>query len=1349
MPFTPAQEAAITARNRELLVSAAAGSGKTRVLIERIYSLLQADGLSVDRLLVVTFTHAAAAEMRERLQARLTETAVDDRRMRRQAELLETAQICTLHSFCQQLVRAYFQAVDIDPQAMLGDETVTANLRAQAQAEAMEALYEAAAAGEPPAQALTAKFTDGQIDAMLTALYTFLMALPDPFGWLAGYANRTYTVEDLAKGAMADTLLADCRLLADGMAALAAQSEMLLENPLFPQAYHATVRADLRAVTGVRTAIGQGLLEAGQAARQLGLEKLPTVRGLEGQEAALRDQYKQNRDDIKKLATALAAFVPDDPLYAIARLNAMQPALRALAWTAQSMDERYAALKRDRALLDFHDLERMALRILQNAEIRVEVSGRYDGVFVDEYQDISAVQESILNALKRDVSRETSGPPQRYFYVGDVKQSIYRFRQADPTLFLQKAHAFAPDAQAVQRRITLNANFRSSPAVLAAVNRVFERVMRADVTEIDYDADARLIPGMPRPQGPPMRLDLFTQPVKAAQRARLQAYAIGCAIRDRVGEPVTDAQGQPAGTLHYKDFAILAPKMKALSAVLERTLTEMGIPVYCEDRGAAMESEEIAQALNHLRLMDNLADDLALLAVLRSPAMKFDERDLAEIRLRAPQGSYLEAVRQTAQGQDPLARRSAQALDTLARERFLLMHTPLDTYLWGWLTRAGLYAFYGCQPNGKLRQANLRMLCEKAGEHVQKRGGGLPEFLRSVEAQTGVRDTSAPTVLSPWEDVVRVMTIHKSKGLEFPVVFVMGLEERFGHRRASALAMHPRLGVALPYLNETARITGDTLLHSAIALRTQSEEKAERARLLYVAMTRARDSLTLLGCGTQLTPESAATGFAALQTAGGYAVFSANSMLDWVCQCANETDSVETESANTVIDRSLRKTEDSAAFSMVSTNNPQKTGVWRIVFHNDANEVKRALRYARGKNGLRELEKRRAKLNALAEDARRWAQRQGFAPKSNGEDALACTADAQVAPAGYQPIHTKAGNAPADHEESDAVRVGVPTDAQARVAKAQPGVKPPSAAPVAGHPASGGPHGRGQTSPYPDGESREYTASAPWDGSDAPKSAFPADQNSPGWEDPIAPQLRFRHHPFKVGATALARASQPDLEETEVSLSSPEEDAASVESPEQKRLPLPLTRPKRMADLPEQPAFLCPPAEQTGLRKGIATHRALSLLAYAPLAAAVVSPVELRAEIRRQLQWFAQHRQLLPEDVALIDAETVARFLESATGRAALGAPTVRREWSFNLRLPERGGVIVQGVIDLCYQSGGMWSLVDYKTDRVATADALWTLYGGQMALYRRALNEATDTPVRDATLFSLSLGVGVTRTEA
>ncbi|MDD3213241.1 MAG: PD-(D/E)XK nuclease family protein, partial [Eubacteriales bacterium] len=401
------------------------------------------------------------------------------------------------------------------------------------------------------------------------------------------------------------------------------------------------------------------------------------------------------------------------------------------------------------------------------------------------------------------------------------------------------------------------------------------------------------------------------------------------------------------------------------------------------------------------------------------------------------------------------------------------------------------------------------------------------------------------------------------------------------------------------------------------------EERAERARLLYVAMTRAREELILLGCGERLLPEELVNG--GERPASAYGVFAAQNMLAWVWQCIGPGDRLLDSDA--VSDREPWKMEPPEEFPTESTSFPQKTPPWTVVFHNDEAELAAAMADAQAEADSRNLDLRAERLNILAEEARR----------------AGCLLPEPVAAV----------------------------------------------------------------------------------------------------TDPVAPPTRFTHHPFKVGATALVHALR---QSAPLRLENDGADAARMETEDDKRLPLPLARPKLMDDLPSMPAFLRPPAEQTGLRRGVATHKALSLIDYLPLKVTQGDADGLTRQVSEQLDSLVRRRLMTGEERDLTDARSIVGFLRSPCGRQALAADTLRREWSFNLLLPERDGLIVQGIIDLCYQTDGQWSLVDYKTDRVADADALWALYSEQIALYRRALAEATGIPVRDATLFSLSLGEGSTR---
>ena len=1218
MQFSPEQQAAITAGNRELLVSAAAGSGKTAVLIEKIYTMLKQDGLQLDRMLVVTFTRAAAAEMRDRLKQRMAGDS--DPHIRRQRDRLELAHISTLHSFCHSLVQEYFQVADIDPLSTIADTTTASNLFQEALDTAMEQLYERADAGDTAAISLTDKFEDKKIVAMARELYPFLMTLANPFGWLHAHAAKHYTLADLETGAMAETLLTDCRVLLDGAHGLTDELRALADNPYCHEKYKPSIQADCTAVDTLIAALSGGLTAVVAAASCFSLDRMPGVRGLSDTEKEINLRYKVLREGLKKLAAKVGKLFTQPPETIIARLNAMQPALLGLHDLCLTLHHAYLESKKQRSVLDPNDLEHMALQILENAEIRAAVSVRFDAVFVDEYQDISGVQEALLNAVKQDtsppagVSRETipvttDTLPQRFFYVGDVKQSIYRFRQADPTLFMHKEVTFSEAADAPQRRIDLNRNYRSRGAVLDAVNRVFEQIMRRDVTEIAYDSRARLYAGQSTEVDPPVQLHVFTTPLKSADYARVQAAAIAREIKARVGQPFLDRKENRIRTLRYRDIAILAPRMKGVDDVLTRVLGAENIPVYAEGSGLGLQSEEIAQVLCHLKLMDNIQDDLSLLACLRSPAIGLTDAELAEIRIRSPKGSYLEAVRLAATGSDPLAERCARAMAELEHERFLLRNTPLPDYLWKWLSRSGLYAFYGCQPFGRLRQANLRLLCEKAVEFQSRGSGDLRTFLQSVVSVTAARESVSPTVLSPREDVVRVMSIHKSKGLEFPVVFLMGLEAGFLHRGGSDMLAHQRLGVALPYIDEIRRVKGGTLLSSAIALRQKSENLAERARVLYVGMTRARDELILMGC--MATPPFSA----ARPTA--YSVASAAHMLDWLMQCTDpELDSP-------------CYTEDK--LSTQSTSFPHKQGGFALVFHNSDAETMDFLQQTQPQSDRESLDQQRSRLEIITAEARALTRK----------------------------IHIN------------------PDDAS----------------------------------------------------------------------DPVAPRLRRDHHPFKVGVTALVRARRKQTAESPALFDPDADDPAEMETVRLKRLPLPLTRPRQIADLPALPAFMRETdAVFGGVQRGVATHKALSLLQYDLLRRHRESLQALRLNIRTQLQGFLQKRLFTQEEFQQIDIGSLATFFCSPWGRDALDAETVKREWGFVLRLPEEDGLLVQGVIDLCYLKDGQWELLDYKTDAVEAASQLWSLYEAQTDLYRRALEDITGTPVRGVTLYALSAGQGDTR---
>lgn len=938
MRFTPEQLSAIEADNPELLISAAAGSGKTSVLVERILRLVSVKGLSIDRMLVVTFTRAAAAELRERLELRLADAAENDPRMLAQSELVANAQISTIHGYCQRVVHERFEHCGIDPQFSICEAATRERLFNACLEEALDEAYELAKTDDDLRE-LTGKLTDRELQEALPPLYDFLLSRPDPMEWLERNASADWSEDAICASPAADAIIKEASLRLDGAVALNADALARADEPDFPAPYAATLAADRQVLLSLVTEAQRGLKELINALSSLRFPTLARFKPSTDAEAAFADYIKDVRAEYKALATDLKKLLPESLSSASADLAFMRGASIGMYKLVRAFHERFTSEKRERSVVDFTDLEHMTLSVLSDERLRAIESERFDAIFVDEYQDVSAIQEAILNGLRRE-----GGAPQYYFYVGDVKQSIYRFRLAEPTLFLRKQREFSTDADAPRRLITLNRNFRSRPEVLAAVNRVFEHVMDSRVTEIDYDEDARLIAGggaarsTEAVSGAELHM-LDTDGVAAPQRVVAEATLIARDILARIGSPITDASGEVCGALRYRDIAILSPVSRGVADKVELTLRAAGIPVYCESSSDSMTSAEVRQVVAHLKLLDNMMDDVALISELRSPLFDMTESELCRIRLLKPQreASFLEALRFAASadnGDEALRERCRGAMDMLARERELLSSMPLDEYLWDFMQRSGLYAHYGAQPGGRQRLANLRLLCSLAEQHESGRGDGLHGFLGTLSEDVTVNSGLSPTVVNPWEDVVRLMTIHKSKGLEFPLVYVMGLGRSLRGRSAGGrLSYHQTVGFSMQYVNERARTRRATLIASAIELARRAEERAERARLLYVAMTRAKWGLVLVGSARNEAfgyEDALAMKRGELRAEGPYSVRSAGSMLEWVEQCVKPWDEIE-ERDRSASPVSVRR--DYTHWDDLSTAFPRFDVVFRVVFH--------------------------------------------------------------------------------------------------------------------------------------------------------------------------------------------------------------------------------------------------------------------------------------------------------------------------------------------------------------------------------------------------------------------------------
>ncbi len=872
MRWTEGQRAAIDARNDSVLVSAAAGSGKTAVLVERVLSLLR-EGKRIDRMLIVTFTRAAAGEMRERIGRRLDEEGAHDAHLRRQSMRLNRAAICTLHVFCYRLLQEHFQAVGIDPLCKIAEPEKLAALRKRAQDEILESAYAAPTEDE---QALFSQFEDQQVVALLDQLYDFLLSQASPWEWAAAQC----TEEKAALAAWMPLLEESCIRQLEGAAELIPEMEALANRPDGPDRYLPMLERDAALTEQSLREARDGVLTGGKTS----FARLSSQKAGPAENPDVTEQYKALREEWKARMNEARQALPVSPGKAEEDLRHALPPLRALCGLAKRMHDRFYELKQQRNYLDYSDLEHLTLIALQNPDVRSAVAGSFDALFIDEYQDVSGIQEAILRALHE-------GFPNLLFMVGDVKQSIYRFRLADPTLFLQKYRDYSLDENAKERKILLQQNFRSDENVLLAVNEVFAHAMREKETEIAYDEAAMLRPGGGQPFGAPVEIHLMvpnageTDDEESAESSELsQGYRYEAAfVAKKIKELMrfaTVREGNISRPLRYRDIALLVRYASGRAPYIAKALQMAGIPVYSDADAQFFEMPEVADVLNILRVLDNPLQDLPLLGTLRCPCFQFTEEELARIRLteRTPGVPFHTAFR-TAMGQDtPLGRKAKEAWDRLADWRFKSRFLPLDTLIWLILDESGLYMRAGCQEEGELRQANLRLLVERAEDDGGKEG--LSVFLRDMGRLHASDDGKAAKTLGENEDVVRILTLHKSKGLEFPVVFLLEMARPFRKGDSSLLSLHGKYGMALQYIDAENRVTRETFAQKALAEVQEKEARAEEARLLYVGMTRAQERLILVGSPRR--PEQALARWA--RPATPYAAGTAKCMLDWVMQ---------------------------------------------------------------------------------------------------------------------------------------------------------------------------------------------------------------------------------------------------------------------------------------------------------------------------------------------------------------------------------------------------------------------------------------------------------------------------------
>ena len=928
--FTKEQQETIDARNASILVSAAAGSGKTAVLVERIIQMVKdpVHPVDIDRLLVVTFTSAAAAQMRERISQALSD-AVDEHpenaHLTRQLTLIHHAQITTIDSFCLYLIRNHFDEIGLDPDFRVADEGEVRLLKRDVLDEMLEEYFargaessgedSATGDGSRPSEAEEGRETgkgsetdgscagsfqeiveyfspqgnDKRLEEQLLSLYEFAMSYPWPEEWLQEH-QKDYDVPEGGLDACpwVEELKSYVKMQLSEAAQLLEQALSLCREPDGPYMYLDTLLEDQERVAELSRAEGFSELYEGFSSLSFGRISAKKDAAVSQEK---RERAKELRGTVKDLLTGLK----EKYFYASAeaqeeRMRACAPFVKELLELTLDFCRRFSEKKRERGILDFHDMEHLALQILicrEDGKLSATRTARqlretYEEIMIDEYQDSNLVQEYLLLSI----SGEEDGRYNR-FMVGDVKQSIYKFRLARPELFMEKFDRYrrletaekpgtaeksaaqgktAQVGSVCERRIDLKKNFRSRRQVTDSVNEVFSCLMGKDLGGVAYDADAALYPGavFPDPcsavQDPYRTEVLLCVPGEdGMEEKEREAMAVAGRIRELVGRlPVVDSETKQLRPARYSDMVILLRSPSGWDETFKKVLETCGIPVYISSRTGYFAATEVQTVLNFLRVLNNPLQDIPLFGVLKSPAAGFSDREIALIRAKKEKGRLYESLCACVQEGQETGKKTEEAelrakaqafLALLERFRNYAVYLPIHELIREFLEQTGYLYTASALPGGEQRRANLEMLLSKAESFEKTSYFGLFHFIRYMEqVEKYDIDYGEASLQDENADTVRIMSIHRSKGLEFPVCFVSGLGKRFNMQDiAKPVIVDMDLGIGLDYVDSVLRMRRGTLKKNVMAGKLQRDSLGEELRVLYVAMTRAQEKLILTG----------------------------------------------------------------------------------------------------------------------------------------------------------------------------------------------------------------------------------------------------------------------------------------------------------------------------------------------------------------------------------------------------------------------------------------------------------------------------------------------------------------------
>jgi len=916
--WTKEQLEAINARSCNLLVAAAAGAGKTAVLVERILKKItdEKNPVDIDRMLIVTFTNAAAAEMRERIGeaiARELDKNPGSENMRRQLSLLSRANITTIHSFCRDVITKYADMIEVDPGFRIADETESVLMRIEAMNEVISEQYES---GRHDFFELLewygGNISDQKIQETVMDIYNFIQSSPWPEKWLSERIEAFNVKEgtDFAQTPWGRILLKSCRMELENARNMLLQALKILDNAEGLEQYITVYREDLAQIERLLKAVADAEQCRNSAASWdvlyemvMGIEFSRLPRAGKGADKEKQETVKEIRKKVKGIIDdrIKEKLIADNSSNLVSDLRKAYPVMLCVGRLVSEFTECYNRLKKQRSVLDFNDLEHLCLKILtcetedgiMPSDIAQEYREYFDEIMVDEYQDSNMVQELII----RMVSRHDTDRP-NVFMVGDVKQSIYRFRQARPEIFLQKYNTYGTEPDGKNRKILLYKNFRSRKEIIDAVNFIFGTIMSVDAGEIDYTDVEELKPGADFREcteenaktGGYVELHLIQsnaeniavetdidenadspdapedeEDTEIIDNIQAEARLIADKILELTG---TDSEGKKFFVYdknqkkyrkaEFKDIVILLRATKNWADVFTDELAAKGIPVFADTGTGFFRTTEVQVVLSLLQVVDNPLQDIPLLSVLRSPIFSFSTSELAAVRAADKKAPIYEALKSLAEkhpitdgteSDKSAAEKATLFIEKLSVWREKARHMSTDRFIWYLYHDTGYYDMVGAMPQGGQRQANLRILYDRARQFEKTSYKGLFNFINFTDKiKSSKGDMGSAKMLSENDNVVRIMSIHKSKGLEFPVVFLAGCGKKFNlNDIKNSVLMHQELGLGPDIADLRLRLIRPSAAKTAIGELFRTEALSEEMRILYVAMTRAREKLIITG----------------------------------------------------------------------------------------------------------------------------------------------------------------------------------------------------------------------------------------------------------------------------------------------------------------------------------------------------------------------------------------------------------------------------------------------------------------------------------------------------------------------